>query len=207
MAEIERTVMPDIVDYRVIALADSTRLEGFLAQPLGRRFRPFEAVDARKGYGPEDFDAEGFEVRFGRPPLNGEVGCTLSHMSVLREFAVEDGAVTDVLVVAEDDARFSRFTSEVLNRLLETSAVRGLVVLADPYGPVDMRGRLGAPTLEDKLQQSLLRRRLRPLAGAPRFAVGRWSRGLVGTGFYLVSRDAAKYDIAWRLRHRRGGAR
>lgn len=187
--------MPDIVDYRVIALADSTRLEGFLAQPLGRRFRPFEAVDARKGYGPEDFDVEGFEDRFGRPPLNGEVGCTLSHMSVLREFASSPGPDTDWLVVAEDDARFSPHAPEVLEALAARGGDRRLVVLAGGTGLMDRRNHHPHSQSENQLQLSVLAPRVLHRDGAPAYRAGRWSRGLVGAAFYMVSRGGARAVI------------
>lgn len=185
--------MANISDYRVIALSDSPRITGFMQQPLGGRFRVSDAIDARSGGHREQFDVDGFRRHFGRSPLNGEIGCTLSHLGVMQEFAVDQGGPTDWLVIAEDDARLSPHASVVLNALAEKESARSrIIVLAGGTGLMDQPNRHPRSQSENQLQLSLLARRVARGRGRPVYKVGRWSRGLVGAALYMVNRKAAQ---------------
>lgn len=176
----------------VIALSDSTRLPGFRAQPGGGDFEVFDAIDNRLGAVTERFDVERFRDFFQRDPRPGEIGCTLSHMGVMRSFAEETGADRDLLLVAEDDARFAEDAEAVVRRIAPYVPTTSLVVLADPYGPGGRRDRSVASRSEHFVQLSLLARRLRHPSGLGVVAFGRWGAGLTGAGYYMVTRAAAR---------------
>ena len=89
MAVKPRSPRSRIIRRVVIALPDSTRLSGFRAQPGGEDFEVFDAIDNRSGSVTERFDVERFRDFFQRDPRPGEIGCTLSHMGVMRSFAEE----------------------------------------------------------------------------------------------------------------------
>lgn len=192
MAVKPRSPRSRIIRRVVIALPDSTRLSGFRAQPGGEDFEVFDAIDNRSGSVTERFDVERFRDFFQREPRPGEIGCTLSHMGVMRSFAEETGADRDLLLVAEDDARFAEDAEVVVRRIAPYVSTTSLVILADPYGPGGRRDRSIASQSEHFVQLSLLARRLRHPSRLGVVTFGRWGAGLTGTGYYMVTRAAAR---------------
>ena len=192
MAVKPRSPRSRIIRRVVIALPDSTRLSGFRAQPGGEDFEVFDAIDNRSGSVTERFDVERFRDFFQRDPRPGEIGCTLSHMGVMRSFAEEVGADHDLLLVAEDDARLVEGFESIVGRLTHHVPVTSLVVLADPYGPAGRRDRSVGSKSEHFVQVSLFARRFRCPAQGGVVTMGRWSAGLTGMGLYLVTRSAAR---------------
>lgn len=192
MAVKPRSPRSRIIRRVVIALPDSTRLSGFRAQPGGEDFEVFDAIDNRSGSVTERFDVERFRDFFQRDPRPGEIGCTLSHMGVMRSFAEEVGADHDLLLVAEDDARFAEDAEAVVQRIAPYVSTTSLVILADPYGPGGRRDRSVASQSEHFVQLSLLARRLRHPSRLGVVTFGRWGAGLTGTGYYMVTRAAAR---------------
>lgn len=176
----------------VIALSDSTRLPGFRAQPGGGDFEVFDAIDNRSGSVTERFDVERFRDFFQRDPRPGEIGCTLSHMGVMRSFAEEVGAERDLLLVAEDDARFVDGLESIVAPLTRHVPSTSLVVLADPYGPAGRRDRSVGSKSEHFVQLSLFARRFPHPSRSGVVTMGRWSAGLSGMSLYLVTRSAAR---------------
>lgn len=164
----------------------------------------FDAIDNRSGSVTERFDVERFRDFFQRDPRPGEIGCTLSHMGVMRSFAEETGADCDLLLVAEDDARFVDGFESVIAPLARHAPSTSLVVLADPYGPAGRRDRSVGSKSEHFVQVSLFARRFRCPAQGGVVTMGRWSAGLTGTGLYLVTRSAAR-GIARSLDEEFGG--
>ncbi|MBA9080825.1 hypothetical protein FHR79_000930 [Micrococcus aloeverae] len=152
----------------------------------------FDAIDNRSGSVTERFDVERFRDFFQRDPRPGEIGCTLSHMGVMRSFAEEVGADHDLLLVAEDDARFAEDAEAVVQRIAPYVSTTSLVILADPYGPGGRRDRSVASQSEHFVQLSLLARRLRHPSRLGVVTFGRWGAGLTGTGYYMVTRAAAR---------------
>ena len=166
---------PRIVDARVIALQDSARVDGFLAQAGGENFRPFDAVDGRRGEGSEYFDRDGFFTLYGRDPLPGEIGCAVSHFKVLQEFAYSAGRDEDLVLVAEDDARWVEGALDIVSGIADSVIEAGMIVLAN----------------EIQIQLSLFARPVHR-DGLTIYRVGHnwgnaWSMGL-----YLSSRAAAR---------------
>ncbi|NHQ58088.1 glycosyltransferase family 25 protein [Micrococcus luteus] len=195
MAVKPRSPRSRIIRRVVIALPDSTRLSGFRAQPGGEDFEVFDAIDNRSGSVTERFDVERFRDFFQRDPRPGEIGCTLSHMGVMRSFAEEVGADHDLLLVAEDDARLVEGFESIVGRLTHHVPVTSLVVLADPYGPAGRRDRSFGSKSEHFVQVSLFARRFRCPAQGGVVTMGRWSAGLTGMGLYLVTRSAARVIV------------
>ncbi|WP_144786286.1 glycosyltransferase family 25 protein [Micrococcus luteus] len=192
MAVKPRSPRSRIIRRVVIALPDSTRLSGFRAQPGGEDFEVFDAIDNRSGSVTERFDVEWFRDFFQRDPRPGEIGCTLSHMGVMRSFAEEVGAERDLLLVAEDDARFVDGFESILAPLARHVPPTSLVVLADPHGPAGRRDRSVGSKSEHFVQLSLFARRFAHPSRRGVVTMGRWSAGLTGTGLYLVTRAAAR---------------
>ncbi|MCO6809653.1 glycosyltransferase family 25 protein, partial [Pseudomonas aeruginosa] len=91
----------------VVSLPGSGRRRGFFAQPLAGVFEVAEAFHGATQDWTPYFDAARFAEHYGRAPVPAEIGCAISHARVIRDFAAEAGADSDVLLVAEDDARFT----------------------------------------------------------------------------------------------------
>ena len=180
-----------VVQRTVIALDGSPRLPGFLAQRSARGFEVFDAVDNRAGQFTHLFDVERFQQRFGREPRPGEIGCTLSHLAVLRAFCEMPGGDGDFLLVAEDDARFVDDFHEVVERVARRVTGPSMVVLADPYGPPGRRDRSWRSASEHFVQLSVMAASFPRRGPRQNVRVGRWSRGLAGASAYLVTRSAA----------------
>ncbi|MGJ6980386.1 glycosyltransferase family 25 protein [Aestuariimicrobium soli] len=186
---------PAVVDRVVIALPDENRLESFRACPGGESFRVFWAVDGRGGRAAERFDTNRFVARVGSPATGGEMGCVLSHLSVVTAFANEVGADTDLMVVAEDDALLGRDFEAVLDRLVRRLRPIGVVVLADPFGAAGRRDFFGAS--ERWAQLSALAVPVGPAHRPLQYRVGRVEGHLMGAGLYLITRRAARRYADW----------
>lgn len=172
----------------VISLPGSNRRPGFLAQPLAGAFEVAEAFrGSTQDWGPY-FDAGRFAERYGRPPLPGQIGCAVSHAQVIRQFAVESGEETDLLLVAEDDARFTVDFPLVLRALASAPLPYDVVVLADGWG---IHPRLHVRRMFMGMSQlSLLSRVIR--GGERSYRVGRLAGQGDCTGLYLFTRRGAR---------------
>ena len=124
------------VERRVIALKGSPRLPRFYTQDSARSFVAFDAVDTRDGSVPAEFDISAFVRRYERLPLPGEVGCTLSHLAVMRDFlaGAKDG---DLLVVAEDDAQLSPHFDADLPTVIRSATKSDIIILANSMSTMD----------------------------------------------------------------------
>jgi GR25 family glycosyltransferase involved in LPS biosynthesis len=173
----------------VITLADSPRIAEFQAQAGGDKFEVFAAFDGRTGAVPPEFDAVDFERIVGLEPTGGEIGCAVSHFRVISDFAEGEGNDSDLLLVAEDDARLSPVFEETIKRLLRRSHNLDIVNLAPAFGRCDKSDFDGY--FERTLRLSLLSNPI----GAPwpwsRLA-GSYHGTLWGTALYLISRCAAR---------------
>ncbi|MDO5700987.1 MAG: glycosyltransferase family 25 protein [Bowdeniella nasicola] len=173
----------------VLGLRDSPRLGGFFAQPGAQGFRHFEAYDAREGGGEEYFDRDRFTSHYGEPPLGGQVGCAISHHLILKEFANEPGVDTDLLLVAEDDARFLPGFERALDRITRNAGPLDYVNLAEPFART--KAGLLHPYAEDAAMLSLTSRII-GWRGVEPIRMGPFSGRAWGAVCYLVSRAAAR---------------
>lgn len=180
----------------VIALRGSERLGGFFDSPGASRFQVFDAYDGRLHAGDEYFDRDAFAVVEKRQAKPAEVGCAISHLLVMREFATEEGGDDDMMLVAEDDARPADNWLSVVNSILSHRDGFDYVLLANPFDDV---GEKSLVSISTKLGQlSYLARRV----GRP-YRIGSLRGIMRGTGLYLVSRRAARQYVE--LVNSRGG--
>lgn len=186
-------VKQSITQAMVISLDDSQRLTGFFEQPGSKRFEVFHAFDGRRDPNPDQFDHVAFLRRQHRQPSPGEVGCAMSHYLVQREFAISEGLEQDLLLVAEDDARLSRDTDQVLEQIQRYGGIIDYAVLATPF---DEAGRRELRSVGSKLAQlSLLARCVGPRGRRWKYRLGHVDGSVWGAGLYLVSRRAARAYI------------
>ncbi|WP_112234569.1 glycosyltransferase family 25 protein [Kocuria sp. BT304] len=175
----------------VVSLADSDRRPGFFAQPLGEIFEVFDAFHGATQDWTPYFDAERFAGNYLRPPAPAEIGCAISHARVIRAFAAETGDDADLLLVAEDDARFTADLPCALRAVTEGPLPHDVVVLTDGLSldPALHRRRF----LTSISQLSLLSR---TVSGPERrHRIGRFAGQGDCSGLYLMTRGGArKFD-------------
>ena len=175
----------------VISLPGSDRRPGFFAQPLGEIFEVFDAFHgATEDWSPY-FDAERFERHYLRRPEPAEIGCAISHAWVIREFAAGSGSDSDLLLVAEDDARFTEDFPVVLRAVMAWRAKNDVMVLGDGWTR-NPRLRVRRQIMASS-QVSLLSRLVR--SGRRLYRLGRYAGHGDCAGLYLLTRGGArKFD-------------
>lgn len=193
-----------VVDRVVISLAGDPRREAFLARPDSRGFRVHDAFDGRDGRGHPLFDEAVFAHRYGRPPLGGEVGVSISHYLVLEQFACAPGAEEDMILVAEDDAVPVADLDQVLRRALRGAAPVDVLLLGElgslPHADRAHRPWWAASSLA--VQLSWLARPAGPADRPLSVRRGRWRGEAWGVGLYAMSRGAARRYVELVRRHR-----
>lgn len=189
----------DLVRAVVISLDGSDRIDGFLEQNSKYfDFSIHNAYDARSGGGDEFFDRGRAEEITGRPLLGGEIGCAISHLQVLREFATEPGNDSDLMLVAEDDARLDPDARVVVDRALGRMQEIEYLILSESWGGKDM-GSWISLTRNPNARLGNMSLKILPLGpfwNPIAHRVGHVSNEVWGTGLYLVSRRAAKKYIS-----------
>ncbi|WP_161971974.1 glycosyltransferase family 25 protein [Acidipropionibacterium jensenii] len=125
----------------VVSLAGSRRRDQTVPELLKHGFSIFDAVDGRAISTPgEVFDTDRFDKKYHRAPEPGEIGCTLSHLSVMRSFAEDSSCERrHWLVVAEDDAVLSPHFERDIERVLHRCSTLDMVMLASVAAPADVR--------------------------------------------------------------------
>lgn len=172
----------------VVSLPGSDRRRGFFAQPLAGVFEVAEAFHGATQDWTPYFDAARFAEHYGRAPVPAEIGCAISHARVIRDFAAEAGADSDVLLVAEDDARFTEDFARVGRTLLQSPLGHDVVVLGD--GWTRHRRTVVRRRITAMSQVSWLSRVLR---GKRRlYRVGRYAGHGDCAGLYAITRRAAR---------------
>lgn len=187
--------MPRIVRKRVIALPGSPRVQGFHAQPEAAGFITSWGFDGRAEDTGPCFDQERSVRHYSQDTVSsahllpGQIGCAVSHYRLLREFAQQPGPGDELMLVSEDDVRFSPSFRPILEKILRQEEGLELGLLCESDGSADATP-FSSYSRRD-MQLSLLARPVGPRRPfSHRFGVygGRiWS-----TGLYLVSRDAAR---------------
>lgn len=163
----------------IISLKDSPRRDSIKENLLRCGIVNFEfhdAFDARKltlNELEDVFDLENFKVRYNRLPLNGEVGCTISHLSVFRKIIKEEYVKT---IILEDDAIFENKISN-----LECLNKNGIIVLGHS---------------KTKKETLWLQRLKQPLHAIDENGIGFNNRiNFFGTVGYIVNLDDARKII------------
>ena len=185
--------MGQIVARYVISLEGSPRRKAFFSQPSAQGFKVWNAVDGRTGGGRDRFNVAGFQSRYGREPLGGEIGCALSHVDLLAHFAASPGGPNDLMIVAEDDAVLSPAFEAVVQRIARRPNF-GWANLAQPTE--DFRHEPFWAWNRGVLHVSAL---ARPVGGWPfpwRFRLGASEGPIGGAGLYMVTREASSALVA-----------
>lgn len=181
----------------VIALSGSERLGGFRAQRWGEKFELYDAFDGRRGAGADQFEIESFRGRWGAPPTGGQIGCAISHAEVITAFAQGDAKNTDLLLVAEDDVRWSADLLPIMAGIATLPLYADLIALADPFGPPYTT--FGTPVPRDVNGVSWLAPTVHR-RGRRRYRVGLTSGPVWGTSLYVITRVAAERFAEYRSR-------
>lgn len=111
---------PVIADKVVISLASAERRNTTVPKLVDAGFRVLDAIDGRlmsKEEIAERFDTALFEDTFLHYPKPGEIGCTLSHLIAISDFAAAAGGADDWIVITEDDAALSPWWGRDLPRV------------------------------------------------------------------------------------------
>lgn len=188
--------MHRIVRRRVIALEGSDRLAGFLAQDLARDYEVFWGFDGRKQPTDPYFDDQRSLAHYSRDTVSspvllpGQKGCAISHFRVLSEFAAEEGDPQDLMLVCEDDVRFSPVTREVMTRVLAGEGPLDIALFCETDAQADFTPFTSHSRRD--MQLSLLARPVGPWPHPLSHRFGVFGGRMWGAGFYAVSRDAAR---------------
>ncbi|TCP90099.1 glycosyl transferase family 25 [Cricetibacter osteomyelitidis] len=112
---------------------DIKRREIFFAQPDTVDFEIFRAVnmmDKTEQDFPQLFDVQGFQQRYGRAVTRGEIGCTLSHLTVYRQIQQDPTIQNDEFVlVCEDDALFAEHFAQHLNTIIQQNIQADIILV------------------------------------------------------------------------------
>lgn len=109
------------LDYIVITLPDSGRLQKFQQQDSRNLFKVLSARNVRDIR--SDFDLQTAERHYRRVPREGEIGCTLSH------FQLQKNVSTDWRCIVEDDAILGDRFFAVVNQIAGLQLPPTVVIL------------------------------------------------------------------------------
>ncbi|ANU37674.1 glycosyltransferase family 25 protein [Vibrio scophthalmi] len=149
----------------------------------------FDAIDNKKIFSNISFNSDKFVERYKRLPTNGEIGCALSHATVLREFGsdVQSGWIC----VLEDDAIVDSRINEFFN-LIDNEEINEATVIILGYSKTKKANhfvhRLKYPFYDSHYLGE--------------YKLGKTIGNLFGTVGYLANRSASiKFnsldEIAW----------
>lgn len=132
--------------YLISLEKDVNRRELFFSQPNTADFQIFDAINTMNADWNElneRFNLDKFEQRYGRKTTKGEVGCTLSHLSVYQLIA-EDNIIQpdDYCLVCEDDALFAADFQQNLDALLAQNLKADIVLVGQSKIPSFEDGEL-----------------------------------------------------------------
>ncbi|QLB18560.1 glycosyltransferase family 25 protein [Mannheimia granulomatis] len=125
--------------YLISLEKDVKRRELFFSQPDTADFQIFNAINTMSAEWlqlNERFNLEKFEQHYGRKTTKGEIGCTLSHLSVYQLIAEDDSIQNnDYCLVCEDDALFAADFQQNLNLLLAQNLNADIVLVGQSKIP------------------------------------------------------------------------
>lgn len=174
----------------VIALEGSARLEQFNSQKDAKKFKVWRAFNGYVEDTPDFVDPRGFEKILGRAPSPGEIGCSVSHYLLCMHF-IENYPSEELMLVAEDDARFSTHAEKIIRRVIKFTDWNkvGIVVLSSPGLEAGERRFFSIP---QKLAVMSILSKPVGWAGRYPYILGSFSGMALGTGCYLISKTAAQ---------------
>lgn len=180
------------ISCRVISLErDTERREIFNAQKDAHYFKRFDALTPENHKAIEIFNEKGFNLLNSRQPLPGEIGCAISHYSLLKEFVDQnDGGY---ILVAEDDVILEDNAFSVIERCIDLLPDNGVAILGSPHSTGGVYNFFGFD--EHVAQLSLFSAHV-GVARNSKYRFGNYRGEVWGTGLYLMSRKAAENYIA-----------
>lgn len=117
--------------YLISLEKDVKRRELFFSQPDTTDFQIFSAINTMNTDLEQlkaQFNLEKFEQRYGRKITKGEVGCTLSHLSIYQMIVADETIQSDeYCLVCEDDALFAPDFQKNLDILLKQNLKADIV--------------------------------------------------------------------------------
>lgn len=167
----------------VISLEGSSRIDGFKKQKGAENFKIFDAIDG-KYYSGQDFNRNGFRNLYGFDASDPVVGCAVSHYLVMRDFILNSSDDSDLLLVAEDDAIFSKNFEEVVEGVVKDISGLQVALLATPFSSADKKNFFSDD--EYWFQQSLIGKKY-----LNKYKLARYDGTVWGAGLYVMTRDAA----------------
>ncbi|PVX40461.1 glycosyl transferase family 25 [Pasteurella langaaensis DSM 22999] len=130
--------------YLISLEKDVQRRALFFSQPDTSDFEIFNAINTMVLSEEElrdKFDFEQFKLAYHRNVTKGEIGCTLSHLSVYQKIVDDENiAENDYALVCEDDALFAEKFNENLTALLAENLQADIILV----------GQSKIPSFEDK---------------------------------------------------------
>lgn len=178
-----------IYDYVVLSMVDSSRKLGFYNQEYSQRFRTFDAFDGTTQNSSEYINFDAYAERINRRPLPGEIGCAISHYLIAREFASGNANDNDIILVAEDDAKFIKNINSIIEKIINRINWDDIdiVILGSPGSVSNKRDLRSIPQKLASLSifSSII------LDSKKIYTVGDYYGYPLGTGFYLMTKRAA----------------
>lgn len=131
---------PIIRARKVISLPGSPRRQNIVPGLQAFGFDVVDAIDGRRLHDPNSFfDVRRFTDRSSVQPRSGEIGCSLSHLSVyLQYLQKEDLGDDEWVIVAEDDTVLSPQFDRDISSILRRCSTLDFVVLATITAPMDV---------------------------------------------------------------------
>lgn len=125
--------------YLISLEKDLSRRELFFSQPDTADFHIFTAINTMSADWDElnkRFNIDKFEQQYGRKTTKGEIGCTLSHLSVY-QLIVQDDSIqhNDYCLVCEDDVLFATDFQKNLDALLSQNLNTDIVLVGQSKIP------------------------------------------------------------------------
>ncbi|MFA9487253.1 MULTISPECIES: glycosyltransferase family 25 protein [unclassified Mannheimia] len=147
--------------YLISLEKDEKRRELFFSQPNTADFEVFSAINTMSSDWEAlntRFDLAKFEQHYGRKTTKGEVGCTLSHLSVYQKIT-EDSTIQndDYCLVCEDDVLFAPDFQKHIDALLAQNLKADIILVGQSKIPSfnDVELEINYPTTFGFLQKQI----------------------------------------------------
>lgn len=168
---------------------DIKRRELFFSQANTEDFEVFRAINTMN----EDwsnlsnhFNISRFEQRYGRKVTKGEIGCTLSHLSVYERIANNPDIQRDEYVlICEDDALFAENFQQHLNAILQQNLTADIILVGQSKIPhfEDKELLINYPSTFKSLQKQI--------GNSPYYYSYPYKNYFAGTVAYLIKKSTA----------------
>nr|WP_314741994.1 glycosyltransferase family 25 protein [uncultured Haemophilus sp.] len=173
---------------------DIKRRELFFSQPDTADFEIFSAINTMVLDETElhsKFDFEQFKKRYHRQVTKGEIGCTLSHLTVYQLIAEDKNiAADDYVLVCEDDALLAANFQQNLTALLKQNLKADIILVGQSKIPTfdDIELKINYPSTFKCCQK--------PIENTGYTYSYPYKNYFAGTVAYLIKKSAVKRFLA-----------